>query len=109
MKVGEVEVRCRAVLDELARVIVGKDDVLRRLLAGILANGHILIEDYPGLAKTLIARLLSEAFDLGFLKFFPRYSHKILTFTPNVALSGATPVTPRMEQRRYRRVRSSRS
>jgi MoxR-like ATPase len=75
MKVGEVEARCRAVLDELARVIVGKDDVLRRLLAGILANGHILIEDYPGLAKTLIARLLSEALDLGF---------KRIQFTPDL-------------------------
>ena len=36
---------------------MGKDEVIERILAGILANGHILIEDYPGLAKTLIARL----------------------------------------------------
>ena len=66
MKIAEVEAGCREVLATLSRIIVGKDDVLRRLLAGILANGHILIEDYPGLAKTLIARLLSEAFDLKF-------------------------------------------
>jgi MoxR-like ATPase len=66
MKIAEVEAGCREVLNALSRIIVGKDDVLRRLLAGILANGHILIEDYPGLAKTLIARLLSEAFDLQF-------------------------------------------
>jgi MoxR-like ATPase len=66
MNIIEVEARCRAVLDALSRVIVGKDDVLRRLLAGVLANGHILIEDYPGLAKTLIARLLGEAVDLRF-------------------------------------------
>ena len=38
----------------LGRIVVGKDDVLERILAGILANGHVLVEDYPGLAKTLI-------------------------------------------------------
>ncbi|HUC09455.1 MAG TPA: MoxR family ATPase [Stellaceae bacterium] len=75
MKVVDVEARCREVLDMLARIIVGKDEVLRRLLAGILANGHILIEDYPGLAKTLIARLLSEALDLNF---------KRIQFTPDL-------------------------
>jgi MoxR-like ATPase len=66
MTIAEVEERCRAVLAALSRVIVGKDEVIRQLLAGILANGHILIEDYPGLAKTLIARLLGEALDLQF-------------------------------------------
>jgi MoxR-like ATPase len=75
MKIVEVEARCRAVLDALSQVIVGKDDVLRRLLAGILANGHILVEDYPGLAKTLIARLLGEAVDLRF---------KRIQFTPDL-------------------------
>jgi len=47
-------------------VIVGKAEVLERILAGILANGHILIEDYPGLAKTLIARLFAQALALSF-------------------------------------------
>jgi MoxR-like ATPase len=75
MKIVEVEARCRAVLDALSQVIVGKDDVLRRLLAGILANGHILVEDYPGLAKTLIARLLGEAVELRF---------KRIQFTPDL-------------------------
>ena len=75
MKVTEIEACCREVLEALARIIVGKEEVLRRLLAGILANGHILIEDYPGLAKTLIARLLSEALDLGF---------KRIQFTPDL-------------------------
>jgi MoxR-like ATPase len=40
--------------------------VLERILAGILANGHILVEDYPGLAKTLIARLFAQALNLTF-------------------------------------------
>ena len=81
MKIVEVEARCRAVLDALSRVIVGKDDVLRRLLAGILANGHILVEDYPGLAKTLIARLLGEAVDLRF---------KRIQFTPDLLTGDIT-------------------
>ena len=75
MKITDVEACCRRVLDALSEVIVGKDDFLRRLIAGILANGHILIEDYPGLAKTLIARLLGEALDLGF---------KRIQFTPDL-------------------------
>jgi MoxR-like ATPase len=75
MKITDVEACCRRVLDALSEVIVGKDDFLRRLLAGVLANGHILIEDYPGLAKTLIARLLGEALDLGF---------KRIQFTPDL-------------------------
>src|SRR5437588_12197118 len=75
MNVIEVEACCRAVLAELVRTIVGKAEVLRQLFAGILANGHILIEDYPGLAKTLISRLLSEALDLSF---------KRIQFTPDL-------------------------
>src|SRR5437588_819349 len=75
MKIIEIEACCREIQSAISRIIVGKDDVLRQLLAGILANGHILIEDYPGLAKTLIARLLSEAFDLAF---------KRIQFTPDL-------------------------
>src|SRR5215468_7282490 len=81
MKVGDAEERCRAVLEALARVIVGKTDVLRRIMAGILANGHILIEDYPGLAKTLIARLFAQALDLDF---------KRIQFTPDLLPSDIT-------------------
>jgi len=66
MKLDGVTERSREILDALARVIVGKRDVLERILAGILANGHILIEDYPGLAKTLIARLFAQTLGLSF-------------------------------------------
>jgi len=81
MKVGDAEARCRDVLEALASVIVGKADVLRRVMAGILANGHILIEDYPGLAKTLIARLFAQALDLDF---------KRIQFTPDLLPSDIT-------------------
>jgi len=64
--IGRVTERSGEIVGTLARVIVGKVDVLERILAGILANGHVLIEDYPGLAKTLIARLFAQALNLSF-------------------------------------------
>ena len=66
MTIGRVTERSGEIVSTLARVIVGKADVLERILAGLLANGHVLIEDYPGLAKTLIARLFAQALNLSF-------------------------------------------
>jgi len=81
MKIVEAEECCRAILAALSQAIVGKDEVLRQLLAGLVANGHVLIEDYPGLAKTLIARLLGQAMDLPF---------KRIQFTPDLLPSDIT-------------------
>ena len=81
MRVAVVAERVREVVATLGRIVVGKDDVLERILAGILANGHVLIEDYPGLAKTLIARLLAQALDLGFRR---------IQFTPDLLPSDIT-------------------
>ena len=81
MKTSEVAERVRQVVATLGRAVVGKDDVLERILAGILANGHVLVEDYPGLAKTLIARLLAQALDLGFRR---------IQFTPDLLPSDIT-------------------
>jgi MoxR-like ATPase len=81
VKVAVVAERVREVVATLGRIVVGKDDVLERILAGILANGHVLIEDYPGLAKTLIARLLAQALDLGFRR---------IQFTPDLLPSDIT-------------------
>ena len=75
MNVPDFSTRCNAVLDALSQVIVGKHAVVRDLLAGLLANGHILIEDNPGLAKTLIARLAAQALGLEF---------KRIQFTPDL-------------------------
>jgi len=49
----------RAALDEIGRVIVGQQVLLERLMIGILADGHLLLEGLPGLAKTLAARTLA--------------------------------------------------
>jgi MoxR-like ATPase len=81
VKVADLSERAREVVLTLGRIVVGKDDVIERIFAGILANGHVLIEDYPGLAKTLIARLLAQALDLGFRR---------IQFTPDLLPSDIT-------------------
>src|SRR5437867_11880587 len=66
MELSEVRDHGGAILDEVERAIVGKRDALELILIGALADGHILLEDYPGLAKTLIARSLAQATSLEF-------------------------------------------
>jgi MoxR-like ATPase len=59
LKVENVADACGRILAELTTAIVGKELVLRKILIGVFANSHILIEDYPGLAKTVIAKSLA--------------------------------------------------
>ncbi len=66
MKVGSVAERGGALLDAIETVIVGKRAVLERVLWGILSDGHVLIEDVPGLAKTLIAKSFAAGLGLSF-------------------------------------------
>ena len=73
-----------AMLDELEKAIVGKRDVLKLLLTGIFASGHVLFEDVPGLAKTLIARSIAQVADLDFSR---------VQFTPDLVpgdITGST-------------------
>jgi len=63
------------IIDALGQVIVGKNDVLRQILMGILTDGHVLIEDYPGLAKTLMAESFSQIMDIRFSR---------IQFTPDL-------------------------
>lgn len=67
--------RCEAVLDEIGRVVVGKRAALTLILTAVLARGHVLIEDLPGLGKTLIARSFAAALGLEF---------KRVQFTPDL-------------------------
>ena len=60
---------------ELAKVIVGQDEVIEQLIIGILAKGHCLLEGVPGLAKTLLISTLSKCMDLNF---------KRVQFTPDL-------------------------
>ncbi len=65
---GQVDERAEAVLAEVGRAIVGKRDVIELVLAGMLANGHVLLEDFPGLAKTLIVRSFAQVMGLDFAR-----------------------------------------
>ena len=60
---------------EIGKVIVGQEEMIELLLAGILADGHILIEGVPGVAKTLTAKLLSRVISVGFSR---------IQFTPDL-------------------------
>ena len=60
---------------EIGKVIVGQEAMIELLLAGILADGHILIEGVPGVAKTLTAKLLSKVISVGFSR---------IQFTPDL-------------------------
>ncbi|AIU69328.1 magnesium chelatase [Thermococcus eurythermalis] len=66
MKVEEVQLKGNEVLKEVKKAIVGKDEVLKLILTTILADGHILLEDLPGLAKTLMAKSFARALGVEF-------------------------------------------
>ena len=74
-KVRDESVFIQDVLAEIRKIIVGQDYLVTRLLVGLLANGHILIEGVPGLAKTLAVKTLSETIDANFQR---------IQFTPDL-------------------------
>ena len=65
----------KAVMEEVARVVTGKDDCIKKAFAAILAGGHILIEDVPGVGKTTLAVAFSKVMGLE--------NHRV-QFTPDV-------------------------
>ncbi len=70
-----------AVLDEVERAVVGKRDVLELVLLGVLAGGHVLLEDLPGLGKTLLARSFAAVLGLSFRR---------VQFTPDLLPADVT-------------------
>ncbi|AHF81239.1 AAA family ATPase [Thermococcus paralvinellae] len=66
MKIEEVHEKGKRILNEAGKAIVGKEEVLKLILTTILADGHILIEDLPGLAKTLMAKSFATALGVKF-------------------------------------------
>ena len=66
---------CAKILDEMKKVIIGKDDQLRLLLIALLSKGHILVEDVPGVGKTTAAVAMARATGL---------EAKRVQFTPDV-------------------------
>src|SRR5881398_2358959 len=81
MDVDEVRAVSERILDEVERAVVGKREALELVLLGLLADGHVLIEDFPGLAKTLIARAFSQVTSIGFTR---------IQFTPDLMPSDVT-------------------
>ncbi|RRR97629.1 AAA family ATPase [Glycomyces terrestris] len=81
ISLDQVAHHAAAVLKSVQSVIVGKDEPLRLVLAGILAGGHILIEDLPGLGKTLTARCFAQSLGLDFRR---------LQFTPDLLPADVT-------------------
>lgn len=73
--VTEAHQLCKNIVAEINKLIIGKEDVVKNVLIALLADGHILFEDYPGLAKTLLTKLFSQAIDVDF---------KRIQFTPDL-------------------------
>jgi MoxR-like ATPase len=66
---------CPALLSEVSKAVIGQEVLISKLLVGILANGHILLEGLPGLAKTTVVRAFADAISLDF---------KRIQFTPDL-------------------------
>jgi MoxR-like ATPase len=81
MELAELRDRAGRILDEVERAIVGKRDALELILIAVLCDGHVLLEDYPGLAKTLTARSFAQATTLRFSR---------IQFTPDLMPSDVT-------------------
>ena len=73
--VSKLQARFNSLKAEVGKVLVGQDEMLHRLLLGLLAGGHVLLEGVPGLAKTLVVRTLADALDGTFSR---------IQFTPDM-------------------------
>jgi len=72
---------CKKITDNISRVIVGKEQAIELLLVGLLAEGHVLLEDVPGVAKTLLAKSLAKSMGGSFNR---------VQFTPDLLPSDIT-------------------
>jgi MoxR-like ATPase len=93
---GTTGQRAREVLDEVERAVVGKQTALKLILLGILCGGHVLIEDLPGLGKTLMARSFARVLGLELRR---------IQFTPDLLpsdVTGAPVLDPRTGELTFR-------
>jgi MoxR-like ATPase len=81
MELEQVRELSEQVVDEVERAVVGKRESLELVLLGFLADGHVLLEDYPGLAKTLAARSFAQVLSVRFSR---------IQFTPDLMPSDVT-------------------
>src|SRR5580765_8365145 len=81
MTLSELTAQAESILVEIERAVVGKREALELVLLGILSDGHVLLEDFPGLAKTLIARAFARVTGLEFQR---------IQFTPDLMPADVT-------------------
>ena len=81
MTISELTAQAESILVEVERAVVGKREALELVLLGILADGHVLLEDFPGLAKTLIARSFAHVTGMTFSR---------VQFTPDLMPADVT-------------------
>jgi MoxR-like ATPase len=81
VELSQVHEHSGRVLDEVEKAVVGKREPLELVFLGFLADGHVLLEDYPGLAKTLAARSFAQVLDMEFAR---------IQFTPDLMPSDVT-------------------
>ena len=81
---NEIISQVKQIIKEVKKVIIGKDEIIVKVLLSILAKGHILIEDIPGVGKTTLALAISKTLNL---------QHNRVQFTPDVLPSDVTGFT----------------
>lgn len=81
MKATEIKALADALRANIAKVVVGKEDVVDKVLAALLAGGHVLLEDVPGTGKTLLSRALAASMDGRFSR---------IQFTPDLLPADVT-------------------
>ncbi|MBI4675440.1 MAG: MoxR family ATPase [Chloroflexi bacterium] len=84
MDVTQISVAAQRVRENVARVIVGKDETIELLLVALLCEGHVLLEDVPGIGKTTLAKALAKSLGCSFQR---------IQFTPDLLPSDITGVS----------------
>ncbi|MFO7612322.1 MAG: MoxR family ATPase [Clostridia bacterium] len=84
MEAAEIKNFSKMVKDNIGKVIVGKDDVIDLVLVSLFCSGHVLLEDVPGLGKTVLAKSLARSVDCGFRR---------IQFTPDLLPSDLTGIS----------------
>jgi len=83
MTVSEATDLSKSIVDNVSRVIVGKDETIEDVVVGVLAGGHLLLEDVPGVGKTMLARSIARSIDCEFSR---------IQFTPDLLPTDVTGV-----------------